>query len=385
MDIKGFNIDTYLKDLEYIVNIDSDSRNIEGIKKVAEYFSKKYLELGCFVETCTFNDKIGPCLKIENMKKDYYDVLIVGHMDTVFPKVTVAKRPFRIENNLAFGPGVSDMKSGLLMAYYLLKSLKEQEMLSKLSICILMNSDEEISSLGSTQWIKEHAKRSRFAFVLEPGRVDGSFVLKRKGTAKYEIFFKGIAAHAGGDPQNGRSAITEMAHWIIALDKLNDYDEGTTLNTGIASGGTAANVVAENAYMKVDARFWSMKEAEKIDEIIMNMSQHPAIEGVEVSVHKFGFREPMNPNENTWKLVELIENVGKEEGVDIRFSASGGASDGNEIAALGVPTIDGFGPIGTNHHRESEYLDISSVETRLKLMLKLVLGISANIIRETGG
>ncbi len=376
MDVKDFNIDIYLKELEYIVNQDSGSYNIEGIKKVAEFFYQKFKDLGCFVEICNFNNNTGPGLKVESMKKDYYDVLFVGHMDTVFPKGTAAKRPFRIENNLAYGPGVCDMKSGLLMMYYIIKSLKAAEMLNKLSVCVLMNSDEEIGSVSSTQWITEHAKRSRYAFIFEPGRGDGSFVIKRKGTAKYEVYFKGIAAHSGTDPQNGRSAITEMAHWIITLDKLNNYNKGTTINTGIVSGGTAVNVVADNAYMKIDVRYWDKKEAEKIYEKMMHMSQYPAIEGVEASVKIISSREPMIPTENTLKLVKLLKDIGKQEGIGINFTPVGGVSDGNEIAALDVPTIDACGPIGAHSHRETEYMDISSVEPRLNLLCKLILNIA---------
>lgn len=370
---KTFNIDMFLKELEYIVNQDSGSKYIEGVLKIAEFFREKYEELGCFVETCKLSSEFGPCLKVESLKKDYYDVLLVGHMDTVFPQGTAAVRPFSRDKERAYGPGISDMKAGLLLAYYIVKSLKVSGMLDELSVCVLMNSDEEMGSEASTQWIKEHAARSRYALIFEPGRFDGSFVIERKGSAKYDIIFKGVAAHAGAAPQSGRCAITEMAHFVTEISKLNDYDGGTTLNPGVVSGGTAVNVIADSAFIKLGVRFRNMKEAERIRNRIVYMSQNPTIEGVDISVNKVGFREPMVSTEKTLKLFESLKSVGKQSGINVTTLNVGGASDGNGISALGIPVIDGCGPVGTKCHGEDEYMEIDSIETRLKLLLEFIL------------
>lgn len=374
MNFDDLDIGTYLKELETIVNIDSGSNHPEGVAQVADFFMQKYVELGCSVQTFRFAPEIGPCVKVQNRIADRYDVLLLGHMDTVFPMGTTAQRPFRIENNTAYGPGVVDMKSGLLSAYYIIKEFMRTPA-HNLSICLLMNSDEEIGSIYSTPWIKEYAAKSKAAFVLEPGRRDGSFIIERKGTAKYEVVFAGIAAHAGVDPEKGRSAITEMAHWIVALDQLNDYAKGGTLNTGIVNAGTAANVVADHAYMKLDARFKNLEQADKIKHTLVEMSGHSFIDGVKANVKQASFREPMIPNSKTLALFGKLQELGERSGVPIRFSATGGASDGNGVASLGVPVIDGFGPVGGNTHSEKEYMDIGSVIPRLSLLSGLMLAL----------
>jgi PAS domain S-box-containing protein len=254
MHLTNFDLDNYLKELETIVNMDSGSSYPEGVAKVADFFIKKYKELGCYTDKVNLSPRIGPCVRVLTKHTDRFDVLLVGHMDTVFPEGTTLKRPFRIKDRIAYGPGVVDMKAGLLSAYYVIKEWMSQKNREG-SICLLMNSDEEIGSVYSTPWIKEHAAKSKVAFVLEPARSDGSFVIERKGTAKFEVIFRGVSAHAGVDPEKGKSAIVEMARWILELDELNDYEKGLTLNTGTVTGGTVVNMVANHAVMKLDTRF----------------------------------------------------------------------------------------------------------------------------------
>ena len=374
MIFNDLDLDIYLKELEYIVNIDTGSDNPAGIEKMANFFIDKYKEIGCITEIFRPAPNRGPCVKIQNKPSDRYDVLMLCHMDTVFPVGTVKKRSFRVEGGYAFGPGVCDMKSGLLSAFYLFKWFSEHSEID-ISLCLLMNSDEEIGSMASTPWIKEHAFKSGIAIVFEPGRVDGSFVVERKGTAKYEIEFKGLAAHAGVDPEKGKSAITEMASWMIKLDILNNYDEGVTLNTGIVSGGTAANVVADYAYMKLDVRFKNLNQAQIITDTLNTMSTEPFIEGVEATVRQVSFREPMNPNERTLELLEKLRTIGEKYGIPITLKSTGGVSDGNGVSALGIPVIDGFGPVGGFSHSEKEYTDIESIKLRFRLLLDLILSL----------
>ncbi|HKL13657.1 MAG TPA: M20/M25/M40 family metallo-hydrolase, partial [Halanaerobiales bacterium] len=219
----NFNLENYLLDLEKIVNIDSGSEYIQGVNQVAQFFKPKLEKLNYQVKTHYTNSDTGVSLEVTN-KKAPYDIMLIGHMDTVFPEETTDKRPFKIENGCAYGPGVIDMKSGLLLIYYLLKELKEAQDIQEPSLCAIFNGDEEIGSKNSRALIKEKAKDAKIALVLEPARKNGECVLARKGISGYNLKFKGRAAHAGVEPQKGASTVVELANWILELDKLNDYE-----------------------------------------------------------------------------------------------------------------------------------------------------------------
>jgi glutamate carboxypeptidase len=371
MHLTNFDLDNYLKELETIVNMDSGSSYPEGVAKVADFFIKKYKELGCYTDKVNLSPRIGPCVRVLTKHTDRFDVLLVGHMDTVFPEGTTLKRPFRIKDRIAYGPGVVDMKAGLLSAYYVIKEWMSQKNREG-SICLLMNSDEEIGSVYSTPWIKEHAAKSKVSFVLEPARSDGSFVIERKGTAKFEVIFRGVSAHAGVDPEKGKSAIVEMARWILELDELNDYEKGLTLNTGTVTGGTVVNMVANHAVMKLDTRFKNPEQIEKVESVMNRMIENPMVKGVTASVKRISYREPMNPNERTCALAAKLERLGKKSGISVKWRPTGGVSDGNGISSLGIPVIDGFGPVGGNTHNEGEYLEIDSVYPRIRLLYDII-------------
>lgn len=383
MEDYKFDLQNYLKELEYLVNIDSGSRNPRGISKVADFFIKKYLDIGYSVKTHEINEEIGPCLEIENCSSERYDILLLGHMDTVFEIGTAKERPFTIIGNRAYGPGVIDMKSGLLSMYYALKEIYEKELGKNLSIKIILNSDEEIGSRGSLEIISRAAAKSNVVFVLEPARANGALVLQRKGLGAYDIKFHGIAAHAGIEPQKGASAITEMGRWIVELNILNNYKAGTTVNVGIASGGTARNVVAEEAKIQVDLRFKEIAEMNGIDKAIEDLISNPIIKGVKVDVNKLGMRPPMNPMDTTMKIWSIIKEIGHELGVELDWVATGGGSDANITASLGVPSIDGLGPIGGGAHGQSEYLEIDSIQPRLDVLKKLILSPKLSRLFET--
>ena len=197
------DIESYLQDLENLVNIDSGSHDRAGVLKVSEFFAEEFKKLGWKVSSHEVDDALAPCLEIHSPGAgDTFDILILGHMDTVFPKGTVAERPFRIEDGRAYGPGVMDMKAGDLYALYLARTLHEtgEDMPS---ICVAFNSHEEIGSRKARPWIEALAAKSKRAFILEPGRVNGDLVYERKGCSRYHLEFHGKAAHSGVDPQNG--------------------------------------------------------------------------------------------------------------------------------------------------------------------------------------
>lgn len=364
----NFLLKEYLQELEYLVNIDSGSWDAEGTAKIADYFKKKFTDIGWSVKKHQFDEAVGPCLEITNGDTQQFDILLIGHMDTVFTKGTAAARPFCIRDNKAYGPGVNDMKASLLSLYYAIKDLDEAGILDKASICVAMNSDEEISSRYSTPWIRTLAKKSRYAIVVEPARIDGTMVNKRRGVGRYYIEFTGVASHTGVSPEKGISAINEMANWTVALHGLTNLAAGTNLNVGVVSGGTTANTVAEKCNIEVDLRISDLAEAERVDNAIRELLANPKTPGIKVSVKGGVTRPPMNPTPEALDLCKAVEKIGKELGVDVIFKATGGASDANTTGALGVPSLDGLGPIGGYAHTANEYLDIESVKPRLELL-----------------
>ncbi|NLY84624.1 MAG: M20 family metallopeptidase [Acholeplasmataceae bacterium] len=366
------NLDRYLKDLEALVTIESPSRNPEGTRKVADFLAEKFERLGWVTEYIDIGSAVGPCLSVCNRKADKYDVLLLGHMDTVFPLGTVAERPFTNKDGMMYGPGVVDMKAGVMYMYYIAECLNGSELLEKTSVCLLFNPDEEISSIYSRRLIEETAAKAACAMIIEPARANGALVNARKGIAKYEIFFKGIPAHAGVAPEKGASAINEMFCWGIELNKLNNPAMGTTLNIGVVQGGTEPNVVAENAMCKIDVRITDVKEAERIEARMRELAANPLDARVTVRIEGGVVRPPLNTTAESLALCERVNAIGKDLGIDVKWVATGGGSDGNFTSALGVPTIDGLGPIGGNTHAATEYGEVASIVPRFNLLLETV-------------
>ncbi len=365
-----FDINAFLKDNEYIINIDSPSNYPAGIEKVADFFHEGFKDLGWNSDKIFLDEKAGPCLKVTNTNSEEFDILIVGHMDTVFDIGTTEKRPMTIDGNKVFGPGVCDMKTNILINYYALKEISKLE--KQPNICVFYNSDEEISSRYSKEIIMELAKKSKFAVVLEGARLNGDLVAKRKGVSRYAFEVKGRAAHSGTDHINGLSSIEELANIIKELHKLTDYEKGTTVNVGVVSGGSKANIVADYAQGEVDIRFEDNSEYEKINEAIEAIIRSSQAKGYEVIFSQKGWRPPMNPTEKTKKLFKYIEELGREINMSFGWASTGGGSDANFTAHVGTPSVDGFGPRSANPHREDEYIEMDSIEPMLNLLYKTI-------------
>lgn len=364
----NFNLDEYIKELEHLVNIDSGSRVPGGTEQMAEYLEQCYRKLGLHVERKQFDSSVGPCLEIRNRPGTDVDVLLVGHMDTVFPDGTARKRPFRREEMLAYGPGVVDMKCGLVSMLFLVREILENKL--DLSFCAALNSDEEISSNFSKEWLKALAGSASYAMVMEPGRTNGAYVCERKGLARYKVEARGIAAHAGVAPQDGASAIHELARLITKAAELTDYEKGTSVNVGLMSGGTGANVVSEYAECQIDTRFDSIEENQRIEQVLERLRQDTLNARVTLSVSREGFRPPMTMTEETKKVMGWMDQAGSALGMDVKWVKTGGGSDGNFIAFEGCTVIDGTGPAGDGAHSQNEILQIDTVEPRLELLFE---------------
>lgn len=371
----SFSLNNYLEELRPLINLDCSTLTVDGIDVVATTMAQKYLDLGWNVKRIDCGIA-GTGLEVRNKPQaDHIDVMLIGHMDTVFPVGTAAARPMTHDNERAYGPGVSDMKSGLLSVVYALRDL-DPTALDALSICVCMNPDEEIGSLHSETWLKSVAVNAKHVLVAEAARADGSLVKARKGMARYRLSFHGKAAHAGNEPQNGRSAITEMAHWILAINALTDFDSGTTLNAGVVSGGAGANIVPDFAEVVVDVRFWDNDEYAAVDAQIRTLTETPFVDGVTITVEREAHKPSMVPSPQTEVLMAQVEAVGKELGIDITWQAVGGGSDANLTAVLGIPTLDGLGPIGAGFHSADEWLDLASIEPRIRLLQQVLVKIS---------
>ena len=359
----------FLKDLEHLVNIDSHSVDVGGVNSVAAFFEGAFAEAGWSVKRVDIGPEAGYCLEIVNEEAPY-DAMILGHMDTVFPEGTVAKRPFSREGERAYGPGVIDMKSGLLFALYAARELSARR--SAGSFCIAFNSEEETGSRNARRWIESLAGKSRATIVLEPARASGNLVNERKGVGHIEALFKGRAAHAGVEPEKGISAVSELARWVLELNSLADQRLGTTINVGIVSGGTGVNVVPESASMVADVRVKASGEAERLSERIKQLQRSPFTPGIEVEAELVLTRPPMNPDERTARLCALVDEAGHDAGVEFGWQSTGGGSDGNFTAALGIPTVDGLGPMGGNSHSVDEYLDLTTLSARFAMLVGLL-------------
>lgn len=369
-----FCLETYLKELEYLVNTDSATRCPGGTAKIAAFFAEKFEALGWHVTYHRLHDEVGPCLEICNKISDHYDILCLGHMDTALPIGAPEKRPFSIdEDGIAHGPGVGDMKSCLLSMYYTLADLQTEGHLDHAAVCLSLNSDEEISSIYSRPLLEKLAKKSSYSVVIESARKDGSLVNQRRGVGRYTLKASGVAAHSGVNPQDGSSAIHELANWIVELHKLNDLEHGTSVNVGVIRGGVGPNTVAAEAEGLMDLRFSDEKVPEILENKMKEMQQNPFTKGgAKIEVLGGVTRPPMNPTADTLSLCDEIVKLSERIQVPIHWTSTGGGADGSFTAMHGVPTIDGVGPVAGNAHSEREYMVVDSIEPRYRLSKEII-------------
>jgi glutamate carboxypeptidase len=299
-------------------------------------------------------------------------VLLIGHTDTVFPDGTASERPFRVEAGKALGPGVSDMKGGLLAGFFAVEALQEIGSLPFDSVTYVCNPDEEIGSPFSGPLIRDLAGEADVAFVLEAARENGDIVSARKGVSDARVDISGRAAHAGVEPDRGRSAVLEAAHKTLALHALNGRWQGVTVNVGVIQGGTRPNVVAERCELAVDIRGRDERSLRAAEAEVKRIGEEAAVDGTSSAVTLTTWHRPMERSEATARLVETAREIASSLGFDLRDASTGGASDANTTAAAGVPTLDGLGPVGGREHGPEEWLDLGSVVPRVSLLAGLL-------------
>jgi glutamate carboxypeptidase len=295
-------------------------------------------------------------------------VLLVCHADTVFPVGTIARRPFRVEDGIAYGPGVFDMKAGIVIALDALERITDTD-----GVAWVVTGDEETGSLTSRALIEELARSAAAALVLEPS-LDGALKVGRKGGAFYEITFHGLAAHAGLEPERGRNALLALARWALLVTDLADLPRGTTVTPTRAASGTATNVVPDHGALFVDVRASSTAELLRVDRELRALAQSGSgvDDGVGITVDG-GVNRPPLEAESAAGLVALCRAEASRLGQPEPAAALvGGGSDGNFTAALGVPTLDGLGATGHGAHAEHEWVEVESMSARADLVAAML-------------
>lgn len=361
--------------LEQLVNTDSGSTDKEGIDRVGDILKGHYEALGFVAETIE-NEKNGNHLLFRQPDATEPKLLLIGHMDTVFAKGTAAKRPFRIEDGRAYGPGVVDMKGSQVTLLFALKFLAEHDPGALRNVTILLNSDEEIGSPTSRELIEETARPVDYALVVEPARKDGSLVSSRRGGGHYEMHVTGRAAHSGGAPEEGISAIEELAHKIIKLNGLSDHANGVSVSVGIIDGGEAINMIPDRATASIDVRINTEQQSHEIHERIEAICAEADVPGTTIRLEGGINRPPMEFGDKNRALLERVKSIGESFGLNVTHIHAGGGSDASFPSALGVATIDGLGPVGGELHNVDEYLELDSLAERCYLLAETVRELS---------
>ena len=367
--------DEFVEALGTLVDVDSGTFTPEGVNKVADACEERFARTGWSVERRSHEPAAGESqlgdLLIGRIGDSGPRVLMIGHTDTVFPEGTAAERPFSVEGDRAFGPGVCDMKSGLLAGFFAVELLLEAEPLP-CRVTYVCNPDEEIGSTFSKAIIQEVAADADVAFVLEPARGNGELVTARKGVTDLRIDITGRAAHAGVEPHLGASAVLEGANKVIELHELNGQWPGVTVNAGVLTGGTRPNVVAERCFIQVDIRAPNEEALRAVEDAAVRIGEGSVVPGTRSDVRLGANHRPMERTEATVRLYELARGVASELGFDVGERATGGASDANTTAAEGVPTLDGLGPMGGAAHSPGEWTDLTSIVPRVSLLAGLI-------------
>ncbi len=356
------------------VEVETPSTDGAAVNVLVAKVAEDLAALGAEVERVPGRDGYGDHIRARSpWGGDGKGILLVSHLDTVWAHGTLARKPFTVDGDKVTGPGIYDMKAGGYLGYYAYRHLVRQAKETNLPITFLFMADEEVGSPTSRQLIEDTAKEcAKYVLVLEPGRPNWGVVTARKSVARFDLEITGVAAHAGGNHERGRSAIAELARQILALEGMTDYARGITVNVGVASGGTVgfANVVPANAAAEIDFRAPDEASGKELEARILGLQ---AI-GKDVTVKVTGGinRPPFIRDDGVVKLYEHAKHLADEIGTPLPEVASGGGSDGNFTAALGIPTLDGLGAVGDGAHAEHEHILISSLEPRAKLLLGLL-------------
>ncbi|MEW6724426.1 MAG: M20 family metallopeptidase [Bacillota bacterium] len=369
LELAGERQGELMKLLAEMVNQDTPSREKNALDRFADYLGQRLSDRGAEITLVRPVEAGNHVVARVGGSEGEKPLLLLAHYDTVWPLGECERRPFRVEDGRAYGPGVFDMKAGLAMILMAL-DLAAAAGRRLAPLTIIANSDEEIGSLTSRPIIEEEAKKSRAVLVLEPAAPNGALKTSRKGVGAFRLSVKGIPAHAGADPEKGASAILELAHQVIRLHGLTDLAAGISVNAGVVSGGSRVNVIAAEAEAAIDLRVATVAQADWAVAAIRGLQ--PVLAGTTLEVSGGMNRPPMESTPGNLALFEQTRDLGAELGLALSAAGSGGGSDGNFTSALGIPTLDGLGAVGDGAHAYHEYVEVHRLPGRVALLARLL-------------
>ena len=369
--------DEIIDQIAHVVNIDSPTFPSKGTNAISSHFAEKYRAMGADVEMIPGTHETGDHLlaTFHGKRETGPHILLIGHCDTVFPEGTAAQRPFTMKDGIAYGPGVADMKGCLVTCQFMMEALLTEGFEEFGKIGILYDTDEERGNPSSRNVIERIGKDAAAALIIESGRANGSTVSSRKGSCFGRLLVSGVSAHAGVDPEKGRSAVHELAHQMVAIQKLER--EGGTVNITGLSGGHRPHIVADEASCHVEVRAERQAIFDSMTDELRRITSSPHIEGTRSEFQILGGRPVMEFNAETERLVSIAAEIAEDAGVEFMHAPSGGGSDGNYLSPLGVAVLDGLGPVGGNLHTDEEYLELESIAPRGALLGGLIERLSA--------
>ncbi|WP_069130248.1 M20/M25/M40 family metallo-hydrolase [Rhodohalobacter halophilus] len=361
----------FVNRLKKYVEVESPTDDIIQNRKLLHSIADDFRELGFDVEWKESVLSAGQLVCILNSVESEHDQLMIGHADTVWPVGTMEQMPWSMDENVIRGPGVYDMKAGIVMMQLAVKVANELDIKPFLRPVVMITSDEETGSKDSWNEIEEIAKSVKRVLVPEPSMgLDGKIKTERKGSGRYHITVKGREAHSGVEPEKGVSAIVEMAHIIRKLDELNDYNQGISLNVGLITGGKAVNIVPGECSIEVDLRYLNHSDGEEINKSIKRLETELA--GASITVEGGLRRPPLVKNDRNQNLWELAQTCAEELDLKIEEGLSGGGSDGS-ITSQFTATLDGMGAVGEGAHSPSEKILLNETLDRAALLTALLL------------
>lgn len=366
---------SYLDELQTLVDIDSGTFDREDVERVCAWVKARCSTWGADIEINaggTYADSFVATLHGQGNTR----IVLLTHLDTVFPQGTTRVRPFRIEGERALGPGTCDMKAGLLTAIYAVEAIRQVNFDRYGTLQLICTTDEEVGAPSSRAFVERIAKGAEAVLVLEAGRENGDIVGQRRGGGFYQLEVTGRSAHAGVEPEKGRSAALTLSRQVVALHALTDLEAGRTVNVGTLRAGTRANVVPDNAVAEVDLRANTQADMESLLSHVAESLERATLEGTSYTWTTLQYRPPWERNPGTERLAAQAQSIAHILGFDVHVAATGGTSDGNFTAALGVPTLDGLGPVGGLDHSPLEYVDIPSIIPRTTLLASLIAAIA---------
>ena len=358
-----------------LVEMESPSGDEPGSRAVVDLLAGAAAEASCVtviqrVDAPGFGQHL--VIRAFERQNDAGTVLIVGHTDTVHPRGSIVERPWHVEGNRIYGPGIFDMKANCALAIAALHACDDLRIVPRHGVTLALTCDEEVGSLSGWPLLERLARGStvRCGLVLEPPVKGGSVKTGRKGTGIFTMKVEGRAAHAGLDPEKGASAILELARQIERLHALNNSGSGITVNVGVIQGGTRSNVVAAEAEAEIDARFSTVEELQQLEQALLKTKAFD--ERVRVTVTGGINRPPLERTPKVTELFELARSIASSIGFELREAQVGGASDGNFLAAMGIPVLDGLGMDGDGAHAAHEHIIVDDIPRRGALLAGLI-------------